>query len=68
MSLIANLRNWAAQRMAVGPGTDSSTGKYLQAAADYFAGTSTGASVYETAAVEFAVGIIGGPRWRLRSR
>ena len=59
MSLIANLRNWASQRMAVGPGTDSGTGLYLQDTANYFAGTSAGANVYETAAVEFAVGIIG---------
>ena len=59
MSLISNLRNWAAQRMAVGPGTDSGTGLYLQDTANYFAGTSAGANVYETAAVEFAVGIIG---------
>ena len=59
MSLIANLRNWAAQRMAVGPGTDSGTGAYLTDTANYFSGTSTGANVYQTAAVEFAVGIIG---------
>ena len=59
MSFISNLRNWAAQRMAVGPGTDSGTGLYLRDTADYFAGTSVGANVYETAAVEFAVGIIG---------
>ena len=59
MSLISNLRNWAAQRMAVGPGTDSGTGAYLKDTAEYFAGTSTGANVYQTAAVEFAVGIIG---------
>ena len=59
MSLIANLRNWAAQRMAVGPGEDSGTNLYLRDTANYFAGTSVGANVYETAAVEFAVGIIG---------
>ena len=59
MSLIANLRNWAAQRMAVGPGDDSGTNLYLRDTANYFAGTSVGANVYETAAVEFAVGIIG---------
>ena len=43
----------------MGPGTDSGTGLYLQDTANYFAGTSVGANVYETAAVEFAVGIIG---------
>ena len=43
----------------MGPGTDSGTGLYLQDTANYFAGTSAGANVYETAAVEFAVGIIG---------
>ena len=45
--------------MAVGPGTDSGTGLYLQDTANYFAGTSVGANVYETAAVEFAVGMVG---------
>ena len=68
MSFISNLRNWAAQRMAVGPGQDSGTGLYLQDTANYFAGTSVGANVYETAAVEFAVASSGGLRWRLRSR
>ena len=59
MSFISNLRNWAAQRMAVGPGTDSGPACTLQDTANYFAGTSAGASVYETAAVEFAVGMVG---------
>ena len=57
MSLIANLRNWAAQRMAVG--LDSQTGQTLREVGDALSGTSTGGNVYETAAVEFAVGIIG---------
>ena len=43
----------------MGPGEDSGTNLYLRDTANYFAGTSTGANVYETAAVEFAVGIIG---------
>ena len=57
MSLIANLRNWAAQRMAVG--LNSQTGQTLREFGDALSGTSTGGNVYETAAVEFAVGIIG---------
>ena len=57
MSLISNLRNWAAQRMAVG--LDSQTGQTLREFGDALSGTSTGGNVYETAAVEFAVGIIG---------
>ena len=52
---ISNLRNWAAPD-GRGPGTDSGTGLYLQDTANYFAGTSAGASIYETAAVEFAGG------------
>ena len=58
MSFISNLRNWAAQRMAVNSFPGGTT-EYFRQAGDYFAGTSTGASIYETAAVEFAVGIIG---------
>ena len=58
MSFITNLRNWAAQRMAVDafPGGNA---EYLRQAGGIFAGTSTDVSVYETAAVEFAVGIVG---------
>ena len=43
----------------MGPGEDSGTNLYLRDTANHFAGTSVGANVYETAAVEFAVGIIG---------
>ena len=57
MSLISNLRNWAAQRMAVG--FDSGSQSHLRDTGERLAGTSTGADVYETAAVQFAVGIIG---------
>ena len=58
MSFIANLRNWAAQRMAVGDYADGNNGR-AQQAQDAFSGTSADASVYETAAVEIAVGIVG---------
>ena len=57
MNLIANLRNWAAQRMAVD--LNSWTGQTLRDFGDTLSGTSTGASIYETAAVEFAVGMVG---------
>ena len=59
MSWVSSLRNWAAQRMAVGPGTNSGTGAWLQDTANYLSGSSSAPHPSQTAAVEFAVGIIG---------